>query len=488
MRQTTSPIRNDEGIALMIALGAVLLITVVAVGGFWLAQSTLGEAGRVQRENKAFQVASSGLDRELQVFRTSNMVNGVYTASGSTSDGTYDIWAQATGNPYEYRITSVGRSGTTSETVTQRFFFLSLWDMNIGAGPAEVLGGGRGFNGNASITGPFYTRGRMDWTSNATFEGGPLLIRDGALNVTGSGTIGLAKPIYLYATKGLMGNKAASNVYLVDNEVHTSVPDIILPWIDADYLTKTWQLAKSGSVDNVMGNVNRTLLNQEAVYEGAPSYPEGVPKAPGATEYYKYIGPVSGPSALGQGTTALTIGSTSFGRWPGNGYDITSGKHDDFAFDTTTGTLYLEGTVFVDGPVTFDTGVRRYVGNGTLVANGNVQILTNLPNSKLTPTHPVTYAAQNPSPDNCMGIVTPGNVTLGSKSVDSFYIGAIFCNGTFGLYGTSTMFSGSALSGTIYGDKPNIHIYQNPAISRCLPESMPGAGGGVIFSGVWTRS
>lgn len=487
---------RDDGFALMIVLGALVLITVATMAGFWLAQDALHDSVRIQYENKAFQVASTGLDRQLQVFRTASMVNGVYSANGTTSDGAYQVLGKATGNVYEYQMTSTGVSGNASETVTQRFFFLSLWDMNVGAGPAEVLGGGSGFNGNASVSGPLYSRGWIDWESNATYEGGPMMIRDGALNVTGSGTIGLVKPIYLYATEGLVGNKAASNVYLTDNQVHSSVPDIRLPWVDSDYLAKAWELSKSESVDNLMGSVNRTIVNQEAEYEGAPSYPSSAVKALGASDYYKYVGPAGGPSGVGQGTTSLTIGDYSFGRWPGgplvggsSAYTASSGTHDDFAFDLSTGTLYLEGTVFVDGPVTFNHNVRRYVGNGTLVANGDVLINTDTTRgSKLCPTDPVTYAPRNPSPDNCLGIVTPGDVTLGGPSIDGYFIGAVFCNGTFGLYGTSTIFSGSALTGNIYGDSPNVHLYQNPLISRCLPESMPGASGGVVFPGTWSRS
>lgn len=481
-----SSMRNEDGFALMVVMGVIVVITVISISGYWLAQSTLSESGRVQQENKAFQLAATGIERELQTFRTSNMVNGLYTNSGTTSDGTYSIVASATGNPYEYRMTSTGSSGTTTETVTQRFFFISLWDMNIGAGPAEVLGAGEGFNGNASVSGPLYTRGNIEWDSNATFEGGPMLIRDGLLNASGSGTVGLAKPIYLYATNGLTGNKAAANVYLADNQVHTSVPDIDLPWVDDEYMAKAYGLSKTESCDNLMGSVNRTVTNVEAESEGAPSYPASA--TVGATEYYKYIGPLSGPSALGQGETDLTIGSQSFGRWPGHGYSNSSGSHDDFAFDATTGTLYLEGTVFVDGSVTFNTGVRRYVGNGALVANGNVTISTNYPGSMLAPADPTTYAPLNPSPDNCLGIVSPGDVQLGTNPLNGYFIGAVFCNGTFGLYGTSTWFSGSALSGNLYGDHPNCHLNQNPAISRCLPESMPGAGGGVVFAGTWTRS
>ena len=481
---------NDEGFALFIAMGAIILVSVVAVAGFWLSQDTLRESRRVQSENRAFQVASTGIDREVQRFTTSRLINGVYAISGSTPDGTYQITAQATGNPYEYRMTSVSNSGGTTETVTQRFFFLSLWDMNVGAGPAQVFGGGSGWNGNATVSGPLYVRGDMTWSSAATFEGGPLLIRDGGLIATGSGTFGLVRPIYLYSTEGLSGNKAATNVYLADNTVHNSVPDIDLPWVEAQYMNRAYGLAKQESCDNIMGSVLRTVTNSEAESEGSPSYPAAATKATGASSYYKYLGPSAGPSALGAGSTALTIGSTQFGRYPGNGYDSSSGKHDDFAYDPSTGTLYLEGTVFVDGPVTITPGVRRYVGNGTLVANGDVLIQTGTGtgHGHLAPIDSITGEPTNPSPDNCLGLVTPGDVTLGSSSIDGYMIGAVFCNGTFSMYGTGTLFSGSVLAGQIYGDRPNVQLHQNAAISRCLPESMPGAGGGVVFAGTWSRS
>jgi hypothetical protein len=232
-----------------------------------------------------------------------------------------------------------------------------------------------------------------------------------------------------------------------------------------------------------MGAVSRTVSNLEATAEGEASYPAS--SAPGASTYYKYIGPSGGPSALGAGATALTIGGSSFGRWPGgplvggaSTYSAASGKHDDFAFDASTGTLYVEGTVFVDGPVTFTSAVRRYVGNGTIVANGAITINA----EKLSPTNPVTYVALNPSPDNCLGLVSPGNVTL-----NTYACCAVFCNGIFGLYGTHTEFSGNVLAGRIYGDSPNENLYQNPVISRCLPESMPGVGGGAVFHGSWSR-
>jgi len=461
---------GDDGFAMFIAMAAIAVMTIVSVAGYWLSMDTLRESGRVQAENKAFQVASSGLERELQTFTTSNFVNGSYTRTGTTPDGNYTVYSSATGNPYEFQMSCLGRSGNTTESVMQRFFFMSLWDMNIGAGPAVNFGGGSGWNGNASVRGPLYVRGDMDWWANATLEGGPLLIRDGGLIASGSGTVGAAKPIYLFATDGLSGPKAKSNVYLADGVVHQSVPDVKLPWVDNAYLADMFDQAKSQSCDNNMGAPSRNINNTEAMTKGTPSYPMGATTAAGATDHYKYIGPSLGPSALGAGTTSLSIGATSFGRYPGNGYGTSSALHDDFAFDKATGTLYVEGVVFVDGPVTIGSGVTRYVGNGEIFANGDVTVATSM------------GPASGLSNEQCLGIVTPGDV-----SINGHLTGAVFCNGQLGLWGTFSSFEGSGLAGELYGDLPNIQIIQNPLISQCLPQSMPAAGGGFVFGGSWSR-
>jgi hypothetical protein len=360
-----------------------------------------------------------------------------------------------------------------------RFFYLDLWNMNIGAGDSAALGGGRGWNGNASITGPLYIRGDLDWSANAAYEGGPLFIRDGGLDVSGSGELGKAEPIKLYATNGIISG--AGNVYL-DGPISSSVPDIDLPWIDDEYMDEVYQKALDESIDNFMGSPSLALVNSEATGEDPTTYPSTrVTAVPASTSTsYKYIGPAAGRSALDAGTTFVEIDGSSFGSWDGNGYPVGSGIHDDFAYDAGAGTLYVEGTVFIDGDLHVGTNVQNYVGNGTLVVNGSIFIGANLePRDGL-------------SAEQAMGIVATGDIVIGdnvhSGNVRGHYTGAIFCNGTVGLYHTGTSYEGSILARDIYGDKPDIHLETNPILPTVLPESMPGAGGGIIFPGTWTRN
>ncbi len=468
--------QRDDGFAMVAVMGVVALITVIAIGSYFLANQVLAESRRVTQESRAFQVAQSGLDRELATFSPAAMVAGAYEKEGSTPDGVYTIEVQQLGG-FEYRMTSTGTSQGRVESVTQRFYYIDLWNMNIGAGDAAAMGGGRGWNGNASITGPLYIRGDLDWAANGAYEEGPLFIRNGDLNVSGSGELGKASPIDLFLTGSITGQ--TGSVYY--KSISSSVPDIKLPWVDDEYMDEMLQNAVDESIDNYMGDADRGIVNDECTGSNPLTY-AGV-RAAGTSDYYKYVGDNSGRGSLDAGTHNLSIDSSSFGRWDdglGTWYPAGSGLHDDFAFDVGTGTLYVEGTVFIDGDLEIGPNVRRYVGNGTLVVNGTVYIAGNLaPRDGL-------------SAEQCLGITAPSDVYLGKDGgfadAPAYMMGAIFCNGTCGLYHTATSFEGSILGADIYGDKPNIYLHTNPILPTVVPESMPGAGGGIVFPGTWTRN
>jgi hypothetical protein len=273
--------------------------------------------------------------------------------------------------------------------------------------------------------------------------------------------VGKAEPIRLFSAQPIQGK--VGNVYLAAPQSY-SVPDIELPWVNQAYLDEKQTIAIKESTDNIMGGSGRESVNIETNSSGsAATYTTVVPgrvKATGATQNYKVI------------NGNLTIDASSFGEWDrvGSVYHGT-GLHDDFAFDRPTGTLYVEGTVFINGNLTIGSNVKRYVGNGTLIVTGNVKI-----NTSLAPSGGAVSA------ENALGIVTPGHV-----DIDGYYHGAIFANGTVSLWNTHTRYKGSILAGTIYGDKPNIHLETDPMLPASLPESMPAAGGGLVFSGVWTR-
>ena len=491
--------KNDEGFALAAVMAVVSIMTILAFGGYFLAQNSLSDSTRVMAESRAFQVAESGLDRELSLFTPANVGTTYYPRYGQTTDGTYTVTIQEqnTGSVMgEYLLTSTGTSQGSRESVSMRFFYLDLWKMNISAGEPTTLGGGSGWNGQATIIGPLYVRGDFEWTANANYEEGPLLIRDGDLIISGSGTLGYESPIDLYVT-GTYPVEDVGKQLFVDRVSHT-VPDVTLPWLDQEYMQTAVETALSESVDNNMGANTRSIQTTEALNGNPTTYaialaPALDPRisanslaanAPSSTRY-KFIGDGTSMSALGEGNHDLVIDTTSFGAWEGNGYPNTSGLHDDFAFNAATGTLYIEGVVFIDGDLTIGNNVRCYTGNGTLVVNGDVTILAGPISSD--PAKGLIPSQGGLSEVEALGIVTPGDVTIGTGSIDGLYHGAVFCNGTAGLYGTATKFKGSLLAGNIYGDKPNIMIEIDPALPDVLPSGMPGAGGGMVFAGTWSR-
>lgn len=472
---------DDSGFAMVAVLGIAAVVTVVAIGAYVLASEALHDSVRNRGETRAFQVANSGLELELATFNAENL--GDYPKVGSTPDGQYTVNVLQR-DTFEYVIISRGVAESSVETVTQRFFYIDIWDMNMGAGSGSTLGGGSGWNGNANITGPFYMKGNMEWSGNAKFEGGPLFIKgtdaqDGHLDVSGSGTFGEAKPIkaYIAGTPPVTG--FVNQVHL-DGPARSSVPDIVLPWVDDEYLDAKYALAVEESANNIMGGSSSSTVNNEVIPATPPdpgTYTTVIPGRlmgqtvpPCTSTSYKYRG--SGPrAAVGAGNNAMSIGSVSFGAWEGNGYAMGSGLHDDFAYDAANGTLYVDGTVFIDGPVHIEAPVNNYVGNGTLVCNGDVVI-----DGRLVPRDGLSVSS-------ALGVVTPGNLTLHRDQ----FTGAVFCNGTFLLDGTHTDYIGTVLAGQISATAPNVSLTTNPTLKDVLPESMPGAGGGIVFPGNWSR-
>ena len=285
--------------------------------------------------------------------------------------------------------------------MTQQFYYMNLWKMNFaGTGPQSLLSGTSGFNGTSNILGPFYMKGNFRVESNMTVREGPLFVRGGAISVASSGLLGTpSHPIKVFCNGDVPENTGGTTtnrgVYV--STMSRSVPDITLPVLD-DALMQQWATkAQAESVDNIMGPVSRTphVTNLEASIGNPGSYSTIQPpnsgtwsrvKASDVNANYKFIGPVSGEmSPMGQGTTNLTIGGSTFGSWgslsttdgvpaaPGDGHYPLANVHDDFAYDDVNDILYIEGTVFVDGSVTFAENMT-YVGNGSIIANGDIRL------------------------------------------------------------------------------------------------------------------
>lgn len=483
---------DDSGMALFVVMAAILLVTVVASTAYVLSSQVLDESVRVQRQTSAFQAANSGADVALERIAKNGFSTADFPVEGVAVDGsTYTTNVTPSSNA-EYVCQSVGvdPNGNT-ERITIRFFYLNLWNMNIASGAGDALGGGS-VKGTTSVFGPFYVRGGVELGSNSTVERGPFFIKGGDLTLKGSGEIGGQEgPIDLYVTGGVSGKPASINVRSLSN----SVPDIVLPAVDADYLAEKLTIAKSESIDNAQGDSESPPANLECQAGNPLTYttmqpPSSAtwtrPKAPGASAYYKVVGPDSQPSAVGAGSSALTIGGTgSWGSWSGDGrYTLTT--RDDFTFDDTTNVLTVDGTVFIDGPLFINEAIT-YRGNGTIVCNGDITITDSW--------RPDTPGNNNYMDANhAVGLVTPGNIIVIAKSNNlgknpdeqPDLCGAFFASKDFSMSG-NLLIKGSVLAGSISFKHANEHLVTDPNLPTFLPQGMPGAGSYILTKGAWTR-
>jgi len=496
MRSVRHFIKDESGVALMTVIGVIGVMTVLSLSAFAFAQSTLHTSVRVSNDTQAFQAANSGVDVALARIQQNGYGVADYPVTGTGGSGATYVATVTPENNSEYLCASTGTYKGRTETIRIKFFYLNIWNMNMAAGADNALGGGS-VKGTTSVYGPFYVRGGVVLGSNSRIENGPLFINSGDLTITGSGSIGEAGDIDVYVTGAHPANGSKG---MHARNISSSVPEISLPQVDAAYLSEKYMLAKTESVDNVVGysdsgdvGYEATLLNP-ATYMTLDPPSDGVTnwygtttvkyrqRATGASAYYKAIGSDSGIGSVGAGTYPFTIGGASFGSWSGDGkYPGT--KHDDFAYDDATNTLYVEGTVFIDGPLTIAEDVQ-YVGNGSLIANGNITLngdfVAKTANLEADATH-------------CVGLVTPGNIICDTGDSNNKspndppnVAGAFFASKDWSMT-RNVVVKGSVLAGSISFEHANQHLVTDPDLPSYLPRSMPGSGQSVLTKGAWVR-
>ena len=377
--------------------------------------------------------------------------------------------------------------------------------MIFAAGNQESLtAGGGGINGNSNVTGPFYVRGSVEMLGDSYVHKGPLFV-DGALTRQGSAQLGTAaEPLHLYVS-GAYPEPGANAYY---SSVSQSVPRIDLPRLSDSELLEAAQKAQQESVDNGMGTPAWSAGSNYETLSGDPlpvHYTSVNPPNNGTFSRlyarwddptlhrfgYKYIGADSEPSAPGQGTTGLTIGPTSFGAWYGYGYTM-PGMNDDFAYDAVHRILYVYGTVFIDGPLTIGAlngPPIKYVGNGTIVANGPVTINVDV--------HPGNTGAteqerRKMDASHVIGIATPVDMTVSGTNSNSTpgyppeHSLALYAGRSIA-FRNNELYVGSIVAGHINVGVNNVHMVTDPDLPDFLPDSLPGRNSPILTKGAWAR-
>lgn len=483
---------DDSGVAMVAVMGVVMIMTIVAISAYVYASQTLKDTESVQEQTQAFQAANSGIDQALARIQENGFQGGPDLVGTLSTGASYTATVAPTGNS-EYRCIAVGTDPSgREETITVRFFYLNMWNMNLAGGTNNALGGGA-VTGTTSVYGPFYVRGSVELGSNSVIENGPLFIKGGDLRITGSGMLGASgRPVDLYV-QGRYPTVGSRGMYA--RTVSQSVPDISLPRLDANVLSQNYFNAKSESVDNKQGYSDLGIANYES--NGSPlSYTTLISgwtrrKASGnatdAASFYKVVGSDTGIGPFGEGTHSLTIGTSSgssgsFGSWAGDGhYPLAS--HDDFSYDDVNNILTVEGTVFIDGDLTLNESMK-YRGNGAIVCNGDILMLGNFT--------PDTVGLQ-PDITHCVGLVTPGKITCQAGDNNTRdpgdppdVAGAFFASQKWAMT-ANVLVKGSVLAGSIDFAHSNQHLVTDPSLPSYLPKAMPGSGNSILTKGAWVR-
>lgn len=491
---------------MVVVLGVLAFVTVLAILAFTLGQQALVESGNTQRQSVAFQVANAGLDAALANVQYNGLPTEGTVLTGNVEGlGSYVV----TLSPQPVSECLAVSRGTSldgaHEVIQTKFFYMNLWEFSIGSG--SMTAGGGGVTGTGNIYGPLYVLGSIQLSGGANIERGPLFVKSGDISLSGDSHIGTpTDKIRLFCERiyppdaGDSTDKGGHYAY-----VSSSVPKITLPPIDLTYLNYVYGKAKAESYDNKMGAKTGAAVNIEATGNDASTYtsidPGGSPigarvKAPGASTYYKVIGADAGPTSVWAGpytgtprTGALVLGgSDSFGKWAyPNSANPTPVVNDDFAYDGATKTLYLNGTIFIDHDVVFSGGPVSYVGNGTIVANGDVFVGCAV--------HPKDGFSASVGSGEALGIVTPGKIHLninppnGNPKVLTEYpdfAGALFGQEQVS-FATNQQVRGSVLSKELNFSANNVHLYMNEALPTYLPDSLPGRGMAYIMKGNISR-
>jgi len=503
---------DDSGVALFTVLGIILLMTLAAVSAWYLAQQATLQSTRLKSTQEAFQAANAGVDIALARMQSHGYSEGDFPITGNigATSATYETSVAPQANS-AFLCTSRGvdRLGRV-QIIRVKFFYFSLWNMEIANAGGVSNPSGGAVVGNTSVFGPLYCRGTVNLSGSSNIDVGPLMVNYGSIVLGGSGSVGSttygAIDVYVSGASPAVGSK---NYYTTS--VSNSVPNISLPLVDANELGARFNDARNQSADNKRGDgYSGDPVNQECDPAGDGStyttvnppnngttwYGSGTTTnrltAPGtAANFYKAIGAGTVP-VPGSPTGALTIdGSKSWGTWPGDGHTASGSPGDDFAYDASTHTLYVWGVVYVDGPINFSTDIY-YVGNGTLVANGDITgNALFLPKTSAT----ATLTANQMDAQHCVGLVTPYDIqfdlTGGTAKTDPYGIpdvcGAFFAGGSFIISG-HPLVKGSILANTIdFVQANNAHLVTEPRLPSFLPAGMPAAGQSLLYKGSWAR-
>ena len=486
--------RDDSGMALFVAMAAIALMFLLTTTAFYFASQTLFEAKLADQHDVAFQAASSGVMvafADLRSQLASLRKDVPYTYAGTIATSTASYAAIATYNPstspVSYDCTSTGTSADgTKEVVIASFEIVTAAPAPLSfASDVFYFGGSSAgsINGNGTITGPLFVICPPPVPPGTSF---PTLALGGDQKVSGG-------PIYIQNADFTCGKAPSPAVTVYTNGLVNGVGSTANPQPNDGFIRRPLEATAALSFAPVSFDAKKSTWLAKAVMQSSDNNLGDtltkVNEVGTDGQYLSLRGPnviASGPYKVVSTSTdnaGLTINrsTASFGLW--------GTPHDDFAYDSTSNTLYVEGLVFVWGNLTIgDTSNDKisklnYVGNGMIVCSGDIMIYND-------------FVPLSGAPDNThmLCLFTAGKASFPANDETNF-TGALYSIDQFSLAGNNLVLKGSFLSqGGVADTKNNLDItvldignWVSKDIPRPLTTSSGSGGMAGLRMSAWRR-
>lgn len=442
MRNQNSSSKNfasESGYILIATVGAIALVTLLALASYILAQATLGDAVVTADHNRAFQIAASAADYELTRFENfESLASGDYTLpSGEEYSLAYTEQNGA------FRITTTATYGGVQESVVAGY-------RSLDTANAFVSGSGDMFSGSGLNT-------------KDTIIIGPMY-------VNAEGTVHVQSQPYFY--DGLLN--------IVSDNPKFSGGTFLMLDNNGNQTSDKYPIRTSGSIPNNLGG------NPERVGDPfyiSPPYISGTFKTNLRAQADLYF--ATNKNIAGTGVSDAVALAT------GGVLDLSAGTKAD---------PYI---IYVDGTATLGSAVQSYKGNFILYARDGIVCAGRLLPADYSATSSdstviemkyntiLNGAERIPRirTTHCASLVSPGDITLswdeGNNSATRFSFSGV-------CYSEGTILFNASLRGSIIAhealvpDKKTILATQ-PDLRDMVPEQMSALMKKVTYRDYWMR-
>jgi hypothetical protein len=425
-------IEPEDGVALIVAIGALSALTLVGASSVAFSTENAGNASRSKADQAAFALAEAGINNAMAVI--SNPANDPtnpnllqpmyqnYEGGRATWSGVYDSVTST------WTLTATGemRNPTGTSATPVRRTIKAKAPVVAGPQPTQPLANNAWNYVVATRTGnacdetlpssanngaPLYTFGNLCLGSSSVVSGGPLSVR-GSMTLGSLSSVGTpGAPVSEANIAGGCSGHACSNADNVFATVNSQSPPVLTaPTPDWDYWYANAAPGPKKACEVSSGTVpvfdNNTARDKSVstVFSLTPS-----------TSYTCRVGPPGNPTG-------------------------------ELSWNSTTRVLTVRGTIFVDGQAKVDNAkLNTYVGQGSLYLSGSFLVTSG---SKLCAVVAGTDCDFSPGawdPNrNLLSVVSNGNGGLGVLAGNSIQFGC-FDRLQGALFGTNAIyFSGGA--------------------------------------------